>query len=154
MNFKPSIGGAGKFGKAKMGLRPLAPLTLKAPDPLKNAVSTGDLQADTEEQLGAVEQGFRERAAAEKARFEAATETSFYCCLVFDSGEQCDAFLKATGLDQGNSDLFCDGRVLAKIMGIPLPPPVIKFDRDFKVDKKLQSLARPLKGSAENEESK
>lgn len=154
MSFKPSIGGAGKFGKAKMGLKPLAPLSIKAPDPLKDSVSTGDLQADTEAQLGDLEKGFRARAAQEKARFEAATETSFYCCLVFDSGAQCDAFLKATGLDQGASDLFVDGRVLAKMMAIPLPPAVVNFDRDFKVDRKLQSLSRPLQGSVKNEESK
>ena len=147
--FKPSIGGMSKFNKANMGLKPLAPLVLKAADPLKNVPATDNLEADTEAQLGAVEKGFRERAAQEKERFEAATETSFYCCLVFDSGAQCDAWLKATGLDQGASDLFVDGRVLAKMMGIELPPAVIKFDRNFKVDKKLRALSRPLIGSDE-----
>jgi hypothetical protein len=147
--FKPSIGGFGvgkSVSAAKVGLRPLGPLALKAADPLKDSESTGNLEADTEKELSAIEKGFRERSAQEKERFEAATETSFYCCLVFDSGDQCGAFLKATGLDKGASDLFVDGRVLARMMGIPLPDPVIKFDREFKIDKKLKAMALPLKG--------
>ena len=147
--FKPNIGGFGKsanaVGAAKVGMRPLAPLAMKAPDPLDGVNPEGNLEESTVEELGAIEKGFRERAAAEKERFLAATETSFYTCLVFDSGAQCDAFLKATGLDKGSSDLFVDGRVLAKMMGIELPPAIVDFKRDFKVDKKLAALAEPLK---------
>lgn len=146
--FKPNIGGIGKtnpMAAAKLGMKPLAPLAMKAPDPLKDSNPEGDLEEQTMEELGAVEKGFRQRAADERERFLAATETSFYCCLVFDSGAQCDAFLKGTGLDKGQSDLFVDGRVLAKMMGIELPPAVVDLKREFKVDKKLAALAEPLK---------
>lgn len=139
--FKPTVGGFKATGSFKPIGKTLQTMQA-APDPLADSVPTGDLEGDTKRELNKVEQGFRERAAQEQERFLAATETSFYCCLVFDSGAQCDAFLQATGLDKGQSDLFVDGRVLAKQMGIELPAPVIKFDRDFKVDRRLAALVR------------
>jgi len=139
--FKTSGGGFKAPGGFKAELKPLRTMP-EAPDPLADCQQSEDLEADTKEQLGAIEKGFRERQRLEQQRFLAATETAFYCCLVFDSNAQCDAFLKATGLDKSQSDLFVDGRVLARQMGIELPEPVIRFDREFKTDKKLTKLAQ------------
>lgn len=131
-SFKPSKG-------LKANLKPLRTLP-PAEDPLAATPFTGDLEIDTKAQLTDLEKAYRARMKTEAERFQAATETAFYFCAVFDSNAQCDTFLKATGLDEGQSDLFVDGRVLAKLMGIALPEPVIKFDREFKIDKKLLAL--------------
>lgn len=141
--FKASSGagfkGSGAGFKPSEKVKPLQTMP-PAPDPLAEAESSGDLEADTKQQLNMIEKGFQDRAKEERERFLAATETGFYFVAVFDSNAQCDTFIQATGLDKGQSDLFVDGRVLAKFMGIELPDPVIKFDRKFKVDKKLLAL--------------
>lgn len=130
--FKPSKG----FAPRLKPLRTIFP----ADDPLADTPFTDNLEEDTKAQLTDIEKGYRQRMKIENERFLAATETAFYFCAVFDSNAQCDTFLQATGLDKGQSDLFVDGRVLAKIMGIELPDPVINFDRNFKTDKKLEKL--------------
>lgn len=130
-----------KLGKPGGGLKPLPQFSLKAPDPLKGSKPTGDLEADTNRELGQIEQGFRERMKVEAERFKAATDTNYYFCAVFETAGQCDAFLAATGLDKGLSDLFIDGRQLAALMDIELPKnDLINFRRKFKKDPKLRGL--------------
>ncbi len=116
--------------------RPPLPAMEKAPDPLKGVEMPEDIEASAATELDAVAAGFRERAAKEAARFNDATDTGYYTCLVFENRAQLDAFLKALDLDS-KGELYLDGREVAARMGItiepadriaPAPP---RLDRDF-----------------------
>ena len=101
--------------------RPTLPSLKPAPDPLKGLKPTDSVETDAAAELDAVQAGFRERAQQEAERFQDATDTGYYTCVVFSNRAQNDAFLEAIG-KLGKDDLYLDGRDLARIMGIDLPP--------------------------------
>jgi len=69
--------------------------------------------------------GMARRAAVEKSRYEDATCTGFYICLVFQSDAQAAAFVAAAawaGAEDAEDPCYVDGVVIAQRMGIALPP--------------------------------
>jgi hypothetical protein len=69
--------------------------------------------------------GMAKRAAQESARFDDATATSFYLCVVFQSDEQAATFVESAGWSKAQDDedpCYIDGVAIAHQMGIPLPP--------------------------------
>jgi len=122
--------------KAEAKKRPPLPSMERAPDPLAGVDLPDDPEGSAAAELDAVQKGFRARAAKEAARFNDATDTGYYTCLVFENRAQLDAFLAALDLSQ-EGDLYLDGREVAARMGIsiepadriaPAPP---RLDRDF-----------------------
>ena len=118
--------------------RPALPSMKPAPDPLKGLKPTDSFEGDTEHELDALQEGFRDRAAQEAKRFEDATDSGYYTCLVCMNRDQLDALL--TGLRglgmQIAEDMFLDGRELARVLNIELPPATFpgsaaKIDRTF-----------------------
>src|SRR5574343_2114133 len=67
-----------------------------APEPARE--STGTFAGDTAAELSALEQGIKDRKAAEKARFRAATDSEYWVALCFTSRAEKEAFLVAAGL--------------------------------------------------------
>jgi hypothetical protein len=64
--------------------------------------------------------------ASEQKSTARAMDTGYYVCLVFDAGNQCDAFIKALKARVYLSepgDMFLDGRQIADAMGIDIPAP-------------------------------
>jgi hypothetical protein len=126
-----------------MGTRrpPLPAMRIPDRNPLEEIDPTGDLQADVNAELGAVEQGFRERMKAEEERRDAATGSGEYFIVCFANGEQCGAFLQGlaqhvSSIKLGTDDLVIDGRDLAKYLKIEIPDgkavgKVKKIDRDW-----------------------
>ncbi len=86
-SFKAPSFKAPTFGKPKLAHQ------IKAPDPLKSVALPEDIEAAPVVELDAVAKGFRERAAQEAQRFQDATDTGFYTCLVFENRAQLDASL-------------------------------------------------------------
>lgn len=92
------------------------PQYVHMPDP------TGDAEADSEKDLGELEQGFRRRAADEGRRFAMATDAEFWGAVCFHTREQRDAFFAALGAQPfGVGGRYFDGNALAEHMGIKLP---------------------------------
>lgn len=82
----------------------------------------GDAEADSEKDLGALEQGFRKRAADENRRFAMVTDSEFWGAICFHTSEQRDAFFVALGvLDLSLGDRYFDGNAIAERLGIALP---------------------------------
>jgi hypothetical protein len=108
----------------------------KAPDPLKGMELPDEIEASAATELDAIAAGFRDRAAKEAARFNDATDTGFYTCLVFENRAQVDAFVTALGLN-GSGDMYLDGREVAAKIGINIEtadriaPKSPRLDRDF-----------------------
>lgn len=120
--------------------RPL-PSMQRAADPMKGVQLPDDLEKSPAVELSAVQQGFRDRAAQEAARFEDATDTGYYSCLVFENRDQLEAFLQGIGM-LGQDDLYLDGRVLAKLMGIDLPKGGGRGGSAAKIDPKFAAMVR------------
>jgi hypothetical protein len=119
---------------------PLPSMT-KAPDPLKGVKLPDDVEESPAVELNAVQQGFRDRAAQEAQRFEDATDTGFYTCIVAENRAQLDAFLEAVGMkDKG--DLFLDIRDLADALGLDIPKGGARGGSAAKVDPKFEKMVR------------
>jgi hypothetical protein len=124
--------------------RPRAPLEAfqVAPDPLDESLYPGDAEGDAKEELSQLEQGFRDRIAAEAGRKQSATESSYYAVIACETGEQMDALLRGLGVEPGKGDLFVDGRVIADRLGIKLPKAEVRYNPGAKADPKLSRLVR------------
>ena len=120
--------------------KPLPSLT-KAPDPLKGVKLPEDVEEAPAVELDAVQQGFRERAAQEAQRFEDATDTGYYTCLVAENREQLEAFLLAIGM-LNKGDLFLDLREVAAALKIDLPKADSRGGSVAKIDKTFARMAR------------
>lgn len=129
--------------KAPTVKRPTLPSLAPAKDPLKGVdPNISDIEEAAEAEITALQQGFRDRAAQEAARYADATDTGFYSVVVFDNRAQCEAWLVGIG-KLGKGDLYLDGRDLAALMNIPLPPN--SGPRQLgKVDGVLAGMARSI----------
>ena len=77
----------------------------------------GEEQKSVEQKVAEVKTGFMAKANAEAKRTELVTDSEFWCCLCFETREQKNAFLVATGFGEAD-DKYVDGRVVARKMGI------------------------------------
>lgn len=98
-----------------------------APDPIDEDEYPGDIEGDVQVELSQVQQGFIERMNAERERFLNATSSGFYFVAVFEDANQCDVFMREAGLDRGGN-LYIDGRVLADLLKIALPPGNVRYN--------------------------
>lgn len=74
-------------------------------------------------------EGMRKRAKEEKQRVDSATESEYWCQIVFQSKAQRDAFFEELGKDLLD-DQWVDGQRLAATLGIKLPEgPKLKSNR-------------------------
>lgn len=96
-----------------------------------------DPEADSSKELNALQAAFAERARNEAARKELATDSEFWCCLVFQTRDQAEAFAESLGQP---GEKYLDGRPIAKRLGVSIPPDPI-FNR-VKIDKRLKSLVK------------
>lgn len=110
----------------------------------------GDLDYDslTNEEVAvketsAVLQAFIARSKAEQARFLLATDSEYWVGLCFQTREQKEHFLREAKLLQAG-DKYIDGALLAKRMGIILPPAAVPYNISAKVDAKYAALVRDL----------
>lgn len=106
-------------GRSSGGLSGRRPKYSPEPDPLADVEYTGDLAQDTATEFTALEQGYRDRATAERARFKRATDSEFWFAVAFTTREEKDLFLERAGLtDIG--DKYLDGRAVADALDIDL----------------------------------
>jgi hypothetical protein len=111
-------------------------------DPIGEIDYPGTADGDCAATLKAVKSAFQVRAAEEAKRFEAATDSEYWCALVFETREQKEAFLAAMRWLQ-HGDKYLDGILLARQQGVALPPAKVPY-RAAKPDQKLHNLSLPL----------
>jgi hypothetical protein len=68
-----------------------------------------------------MQQGFKDRAQAEAARFKAVTDSEYWVCLCFQTRAQAEEFAAKLGLPQGQK--YADGRSAAERLGIQIDSP-------------------------------
>ncbi|OGA98131.1 MAG: hypothetical protein A3E79_11785 [Burkholderiales bacterium RIFCSPHIGHO2_12_FULL_61_11] len=123
---------------------------LDAPDALDPNDPIGELDYENlsnEEvavkETSAVLQAFIDRSKAEQARFLLATDSEYWVGLCFQTREQKEHFLREAKLLQ-HGDKYIDGALLAKRMGIELPPAAVPYNISAKVDAKYAALVKDL----------
>ena len=94
-------------------------------------------------ETSAVLEAFKARAKAEQERFALATDSEYWVGLCFQTRAQKEAFLTAAKLIQ-HGDKYIDGQLLAKRMGIELPPAAVPYNISAKVDAKYAALVKDL----------
>lgn len=94
-------------------------------------------------ETSAVLEAFKARAKAEQERFALATDSEYWVGLCFQTRAQKEAFLTAAKLIQ-HGDKYIDGQLLAKRMGIELPPAAVPYNTSARVDAKYAALVKDL----------
>lgn len=123
---------------------------LDAPDALDPNDPIGELDYDslTNEEVAvketsAVLQAFIARSKAEQARFLLATDSEYWVGVCFQTREQKEHFLREAKLLQAG-DKYIDGALVAKRLGITLPPAQVPYNVSAKVDAKYAALVKDL----------
>lgn len=120
------------------------PSMAPAPDPFKKLKDTGEVETDAKAELTALQAAFRERAKNEASRFEDATDTGYYTCLVMENRDQLDAII-AHFRDLGaniDEDMFLDGREIARVLGVELPKQGVGGGKLGRIDKAFAKMVR------------
>jgi hypothetical protein len=118
-----------------------------APDP-NDPISGLDYENLSNEEVAtqetsAVLAAFIARSKAEQDRFTLATDSEYWVGLCFQTREQKEHFLREAKLLQAG-DKYIDGALLAKRMGITLPPAQVPYNVSAKVDSKYAALVKDL----------
>lgn len=124
--------------------RPTLPSLKKAPDPLKGLPDADTAEEGAKQELDATQEGFRDRAKQEAQRFEDATDTGYYFCVVFENRAQVDALLdhlRGMGAKLPD-DLFVDGREISATLGAEIPRPGQGGGKPAKVDKTFAGMVQ------------
>lgn len=108
------------FGGGKKGRAGFMSASPQQRDPLADVQYTGNLEEDAAAELSALEQGMRERNAAEAKRFQQATDSEFWFAVCFRSRAHKEAFLEGIRAAQ-LGDKYLDGHALARLLGVTLP---------------------------------
>lgn len=95
------------------------------------------LESECLEELGEVEQSFRERMSAENKRFRDMCDTEYWCCICFTSRAQKEEFLESLEFD---GDLkYIEGKEFARAVKRPVKTEDLKFARIGKGSKEYLS---------------
>jgi hypothetical protein len=108
-------------------------------DILKGVPAFDNAEAEAKAETSAVLQGFADRKKAEATRQAYAEDGEFFTCLIFQSKDQRDAFIKALSL-RPEDPQYIDGQSVARALGIDLPAPAGKPSLP-RIDKDLAALA-------------
>lgn len=95
------------------------------------------LESECLEELGEVEQSFRERMSAENKRFRDMCDTEYWCCICFTSRAQKEEFLESLNFD---GDLkYIEGKEFARTVKRPVKTEDLRFARIGKGSKEYLS---------------
>ncbi len=110
------------------------------PNPLEEIEYTGNVEEDSRLEGEVMAAVLKQKEARERqaAAVDLANETEFWFAMYFQTREQKDAFLKAVKwFEMG--DKYLDGLLVAKEMGVELPPRPAPY-KVGRIDKKLAAL--------------
>ena len=110
-----------------------------APNPMQGMSKDGTHEEQAAEQLTRLQQGFRDRAKAERFRMNETTRSDYHFTVVFEHGDQAVAFLAKAGYRE-NTAMYVDGPMLAEALGIELPPTPFKLRKLRPADRSLRHL--------------
>ena len=111
-----------KFGSGTSGIKlggGIASKIGKTSHPFDKIEYTDDDEVDTAEEFNEVQKSFMARNKAEQERFQLATDSEYWCCLVFQSREQKEQFLRAMRWIV-HGDKYIDGVKVAKSLNVDL----------------------------------
>jgi len=111
------LGGSGI--SLNIGGKPTIGVGSKQAHPFDEIEYTGNDEVDTAQEFNEVQKGFMERNRAEQERFRLATDSEYWCCLVFQSREQKEQFLQAMKW-MVHGDKYIDGVKVAKSLNVEL----------------------------------
>lgn len=132
----------------RLGMRPALAFLDPSGDPIRPADPDATPEAQENAAMSDVLRGFKERAKAEALRFAETTRTDYYFCVVFEHGDQANAFLRAAGYPD-QTTMFVDGTMLAKALDIELPPSPFKLRTLRPADRSLNGLVTAIPARSE-----
>ena len=103
---------------------------------------TGSAEVDSLAECSAVLRGFKERAKAENARRQKATDSECWFCMCFQSRAQVEEFLRKTKWAPEASK-YVDGLAVAEKIGVAITPETPVSGR-VSIDAKLANLAMDI----------
>lgn len=150
---KPSLDGMGDLDDllvgSSMGLGGGAGLGallddthVQVDDPI-GEIDASDLTNEqlVDKEISATLAAFKARAQKEQERFLIATDSEYWFAVCFQTRAQKEHFLRETKLLQAG-DKYIDGALLAKRMGITLPPADVPYNVSARPDAKLAAMVK------------
>ena len=114
-------------------------------DPLDAVEQTGDVERDSLAELEVIQRSVAQvKEVAEMDRRRYAGDADFWLGAVFQSRRQKEAFLRALPQLPCDEGQYVDGRVLAELLGIELPPVPIPRTPRRRIDRDYAELALPV----------
>jgi len=95
--------------------------------PFDDIVYTGNTEQDLKQEFNEIQKGFMERNKKEQERFKLATDSEYWCCLVFQTREQKEQFLHAMKW-MVHGDKYIDGVKVAKQLDVSLTPAEVPYN--------------------------
>jgi hypothetical protein len=110
-----------KFGSGTSGFKLGGGIAskFKRDHPFDGIEYTDNDEVDTAQEFNEIQKGFMARNKAEQERFQLATDSEYWCCLVFQSREQKEQFLRAMKW-MVHGDKYIDGVKVAKSLNVDL----------------------------------
>jgi len=129
ISYKPRVAGPPKpkIKARRIVAPPLRGIDPPAPDPLEDLPDTGSVQENAKAELEAIQTGFMRRLKKERERTIDKFDTEYWCCLIFETREQKEAFLAALKITVAEGDKYVDGYVIARRLNIELPAAKIEW---------------------------
>lgn len=141
---KPTIGlkaSGVSLGKANISLGGSAAKLVGKAHPFDNIEYTGNDATDAKAEFNEAQKAFAERNRKEQERFRLATDSEYWCCLVFQTREQKEAFLSTMKWIR-HGDKYIDGVKVAREMGVEIPAAQVPYNTSEgnSVTKNLKAL--------------
>lgn len=116
----------------------LDPDKANAKDILGKLTTSGNSATDAKEEMSEALKAFKANAAKEAQTMAENVDSTFWCCLVFQSTAQKEHFLRTLGL-LVRDDTYLDGDFVAKKLGVTLPPASPRFNTEEE-ERKMAAL--------------
>jgi hypothetical protein len=105
--------------------------------PLSRVSYVDDIEQDSPKETSAILDACREKSAAERKRFENATDSEFWFAVCFQTRKQKERFLQAMEWGK-HGDKYLDGLAIARAMGVDigalgLKPPLERRDKKLSI---------------------
>lgn len=110
--------------------------------PVKQNTETTSLENEVRQELNEYQEAFKNQMKKESENIDRLTDTGFWFCAYFADKEQCQEFLKNSGLSSKMEAQYINGEMMADIFKIKITKKKIKVPPSFKKHKNLNRLIR------------
>lgn len=113
--------------------------TAPMPDPLAAVPQTDDIQEAVHNEARAIREAFSQKYRGELDQFRAQDDPDYWFLVCFQTAQQKEDFLAATGWESCGGKRYLNGLALARLLGIDIQPVKLRRQEVKQIVKSLRS---------------